>query len=291
MLLTIVFGPSAGASVETNATSSVLAATANAGLAITVSGPAVRETVVAIVGAVPSDTTMATALPAGASEPPVGVWLITLPAATVLLAAVVTVTVKPAPVSDAVAAACVCPTTFGTATAGGPLETTRATDDPTSTVVAAAGLWLMTMPEATVVLLANVIGAPTRPASLSAFSASPCVPMEPNGAPTTSGTMVPSEITRSTGEFGGSVKPARGSDEITRPIGIVGLLADVTTPTRRPAVTIAVVASASVRPTTPGTVLSGFGTGIVMSENCSCSMLRSVSIPSDMTAMAARVGT
>src|SRR5262249_2951514 len=245
----------------------------------------------ATVGAVPVETTSATLLPPAALDPPVGVWLMTMPAAIVVLGENVTLTVKPAAVRFVVAVACVWPTTFGTVTGGGPLETTRPTDDPTSTDVPAAMLWLMTMPDGTVVLLWNVIGAPTKPASLRALSASPWVPMLPSGAPTTAGTIVPSEITRSTGEFGGSVVPARGLDAITRPIGIVGLFAVVTTPTRRPAVTMAVVAAACVRPTTPGTVLSGFGTGIVMSENCSNSMLRSVSVPSLITAIAARVGT
>src|SRR5205814_8150257 len=130
---------------------------------------------------------------------------------------------KPAAVRFDVAVACDCPTTFGTVTGGAPLETTRPTDDPTSTEVAAAMLWLMTMPEATVVLLRNEIGAPTRPASSSALSASPWVPMLPSGNPTTAGTMVPSEITRSTGAFGGSSVPARGSALITLPMPIVAL--------------------------------------------------------------------
>src|SRR5690349_8294760 len=146
MLLTAVFPPVGGASVETNATSSVLACTANAGLAIVRFGPCDLDTVVEIVGAVPSETTIATALPAGAVEPPVGVWLITVPAWTDVLAAVVTVTVKPALVSDVVAAACVWPTTFGTATGGRPLETTKFIAVPTSTVRPSTGFWLMTIP-------------------------------------------------------------------------------------------------------------------------------------------------
>src|SRR5262245_53441230 len=102
-----VAGVVAGPSIETNATSSVFAATANVGLVMIVFGVVVfLETNVAIVGAVPVETTSATALPAAALEPPVGVWLITLPAATVVLAANVTPpTVRPAPVSDVVAAA------------------------------------------------------------------------------------------------------------------------------------------------------------------------------------------
>src|SRR5262249_48650775 len=102
-----VAGVVAGPSIATNATSSVFAATANAGLAIVVFIVALlRETNVAIVGAVPCETTSATALPAAALEPAVGVWLMTLPAATVVLAEKVSApTVRPALVSDVDAAA------------------------------------------------------------------------------------------------------------------------------------------------------------------------------------------
>ena len=66
--------------------------------------------------------------------------LITEPAGTVALDAVVIVpTVRPAPVIAVVAAACVRPTTFGTATCGGPDETTRETALPTMTCVPADG--------------------------------------------------------------------------------------------------------------------------------------------------------
>src|SRR6185295_8543200 len=101
----VVDGPSA----EMNATSSVFAATANAGLVMVVFGLVeFRETNVAMVGAVPVETTSATALPAAALEPPVGVWLMTTPAATVGLGCVVIApTTRPAPVSDVVAAVCV----------------------------------------------------------------------------------------------------------------------------------------------------------------------------------------
>src|SRR5438067_1456275 len=168
MPLTLVFAPAptGGASVETNATSSVLAATANAGLVIVRSGPADRDTVVAIVGAVPSETTIATLLPPAASDPPVGV-------------------------------------------------------------------------------------------------------------------IVPSEIVRSTGELAGSTVPSSGFTNITVPMWNSVLLAEPTVPTVSPAFRIAVVAAASVRPFTGGTVSSGFGVGIVMSENRSCSMLRRMSVPSE----------
>src|SRR5437764_807734 len=81
----------------------------------------------------------------------------TLPAATVLLDCIGTVpTVRPAPVMALVAAACVWPTTFGTATCGGPLETTRLTAEPLATLVPAVGLSLVTSPAATVLLGCSV---------------------------------------------------------------------------------------------------------------------------------------
>src|SRR5213082_2756993 len=89
----------------------------------------------------------------------------TLPAATVLLDCIVTApTVRPAPVMALAAAACVWPTTFGTAICAGPLETTRLTGEPLATFVPAGGLSLMTLPAATV-LLDCIVTAPTvRPA-------------------------------------------------------------------------------------------------------------------------------
>jgi hypothetical protein len=63
----------------------------------------------------------------------------------VLLVVVVTVpTTRPTPVIEVVAAACVSPTTFGTATVAGPVETTRFTDEPTATDVPASGASLIT---------------------------------------------------------------------------------------------------------------------------------------------------
>ena len=52
---------------------------------------------------------------------------------------VIVPTVRPAVVIADVAAACVRPTTFGTATCGGPDETTSATALPTFTCVVATG--------------------------------------------------------------------------------------------------------------------------------------------------------
>src|SRR5262245_61915733 len=100
----------------------------------------------------------------------------TEPAGTVVLEAVVTVpAARPTDVSAAVAAACVMFTTLGTATIGGPLDTTSATALPTATCVPAAGFWLMMAPAGTVVLDA-VVRAPTaKPAEVIAAVAAACV--------------------------------------------------------------------------------------------------------------------
>src|SRR5262245_8077497 len=279
--LTVVLVPVAGASVETNATSSVLAATENDAVVLVVFGVEVLCVVsVVIVGALPDETTRFTALPGGTDAPAAGDSLITVPAATVVLPWNVTVpTVRPAPVSDVPAAAWLSPTTFGTRTFGGPLETTRFTAVPTSTAVAAAGSWLMTTPAGTVALLCCVIVPGTRPDSVSAVSAVPFAPFGLSGNLVTAGTVVPIETTRLTAVPGVTVVPSAGLALITRPMWIVELVAVVIVPTVRPAFTIAFTASACSRPTTPGTVKRRPGTGTVTSENCSCSMLRSVSVP------------
>src|SRR5207302_10692782 len=104
----------------------------------------------------PVETTRSTAEPLAAPAPAAGFSLITLPEATVVLDCCVTVpTVRPALVMALVAAACVSPTTLARGTsdrAGAPLETTRLTAEPLATLVPAAGLSLITLPEATVVL-------------------------------------------------------------------------------------------------------------------------------------------
>src|SRR5580704_15286573 len=89
-----------------------------------------------------------------------------------------------------VAAACVSPTTFGTATGAGPEETTRFTAEPGATEVPAAGFSLMTLPAATVLLDAVVTVPSTRPAFVIAVVAAACV------SPTTFGTLTRSEERR-----------------------------------------------------------------------------------------------
>jgi hypothetical protein len=73
----------------------------------------------------PPETTKLTGVPPASDVPAVRLWLITTPAATEGLAAVVTApTVRPALTIAAEAAACVSPTMAGTA---GPVETTKLT--------------------------------------------------------------------------------------------------------------------------------------------------------------------
>jgi hypothetical protein len=140
----------------------------------------------------PVEITRLTAEPRLTVVPAVGLSLITLPEATVELDAVVAVpTSKPAPVVAVVAAACVFPTTFGTA---GPVEITSLTAEPRLTVVPAVGLELITLPEATVELDAVVTVPTTKPAPVMAVVAAACV------FPTTFGTTGPVETTRLTAD-------------------------------------------------------------------------------------------
>src|SRR5271167_855790 len=108
----------------------------------------------------------------------------TLPEATVALLAIVTVpSTRPAPVIDVVAAACDNPTTFGTATCTVPVLTVRLTAVPGATLAAGAGFWLMTLPEATVALVAIVTVPRTKPAPVIALVAAAWV------RPVTAGTL------------------------------------------------------------------------------------------------------
>src|SRR5262249_7392322 len=112
----------------------------------------------------PVETRIAIALPLATTAPAAGFWLITAPAGTVALEAVVTApTRSPAPVIAVDAALCVRPTTFGTVTGGGPDETTIANALPTTTWVPAIGFWLITEPVGTVELGAVVMEPTVRP--------------------------------------------------------------------------------------------------------------------------------
>jgi hypothetical protein len=113
-----------------------------------------------------------TADPLATEVPPAGLWLMTVPEGTVLLDSMVTVpTTRPAPMIAVVAAAWVFPTTLGTVAPAGPDDTMRFTAEPLATEAPPAGLWLMTVPEATV-LLDSVVTVPTmRPAPVIAVAA------------------------------------------------------------------------------------------------------------------------
>src|ERR671921_260791 len=88
------------------------------------------------------------------------------PAGTVALAAgVIAPVVRPALAITLVAAACVNPTTEGTAICGAPDDTTSATALPVVTCVPAEGDWLMTDPAGTL-LLDAVVTAPTTSVAL-----------------------------------------------------------------------------------------------------------------------------
>src|SRR5437588_5782155 len=125
-----------------------------------------------------------------------------------------------------VAAACVWPTTFGTATgvgAGAPLETTRLTAEPFATLVPAAGLSLITLPEATVVLDCIVTVPAVRPALVRALVAAACVWPTTFGTATGVGGGAPHATTRLTGEAVATLVPAAGLSGVTRSEGTVVL--------------------------------------------------------------------
>src|SRR3954454_20837741 len=155
---------------------------------------------------------------------------------------------------EIVAAACVRPTTFGTATCGSPDETTSATALPTFTCVAAVGFSLITDPDGTVVLVAVVTLPTVRPAVVIDDAAAPFV------RPTTPGTATcgsPDETTSATALPTFTCVAAVGFSLIPDPDGTVLLVAVVTLPTVRPAAVIDVVAAVCVRPTTSGTATCG----------------------------------
>src|SRR5262249_44454313 len=154
------------------------------------------------------ETRIAIALPLATTAPAAGFWLITAPAGTVALEAVVTApTRSPAPVIAVDAALCVRPTTFGTVTGGGPDETTIANALPTTTWVPAIGFWLITEPVGTVELGAVVMEPTVRPALAIAVDAAACVRPTTFGAATFGG---PDETTSATALLIATCVPAVG---------------------------------------------------------------------------------
>src|SRR5205085_3621205 len=137
--------------------------------------------------------------------------------------------------------------------AGQPLETTRLTAAPLATLVPAAGLSLITLPEATVVLDCCVTAPTVRAAALMALVADACVSPTTFGTVTGVGGGAPLETTRLTAEPIATLVPAAGLSLITLPEATVVLDCCVTVPTVRPALVRALVAAACVWPTTFGT--------------------------------------
>src|SRR5262245_19832511 len=168
----------------------------------------------------------------------------TEPAGTVVLdCCVIVPTTRPAFVIAVVAAVCVRPTTFGTATCGGPDDTTRFTELPTATCVAAAGAWLITEPAGTVVLDCCVIVPTTRPAFVIAVVAAVFF------SPTTFGTATcggPDDTTSFTELPTVTCVPDTGDRLITDPPSTALFRSCVIVPTTRPAFVIAVVAAVCV---------------------------------------------
>src|SRR3954466_2528021 len=80
-------------------------------------------------------------------------------------------TVRPMLLSALDAFACAWLVTSGTATCGSPEEITRATALPTTTSAPAAGSWLITEPDGTVMLDVVLIAPTVRPMLVSALDA------------------------------------------------------------------------------------------------------------------------
>src|SRR5262245_55168298 len=189
----------------------------------------------------PDDTTRFTELPTVTCVPETGDWLITEPAATVVLDCCVTVpTTRFAFVIAVVAAVCVRPTTFGTATCGGPDDTTRFTALPTVTCVPETGDWLMTEPAGTVVLDCCVTVPTTRFAFVISVDAAVCVRPTTFGPPTCGG---PDDTTRFTALPTVTCVPHPGDCPFPTRRSTDLLDCCVTVPTTRFAFVIAVVAA------------------------------------------------
>src|SRR5258705_12144609 len=110
------------------------------------------------------------------------------PAGTVGLDAVVIApTVRPAVVIAEVAAACVRVTTLGTATGGGPDDTTSATALPPTTCVPVVGSSLTMIPAGTLRLDLLMIAPTVSPAEVTAAVAAVCVSVTTSGTATSGG--------------------------------------------------------------------------------------------------------
>src|SRR5260370_16846404 len=96
-------------------------------------------------GTAPPDTVMVTVEPGGA-VPALGLWVIAWPVGRLEVGSDLTLTLKPLPCRTEVAAVCVWPTTFGTATGAAPVETYSVTTVFAETLLPSGGLDLITIP-------------------------------------------------------------------------------------------------------------------------------------------------
>src|SRR5437588_467712 len=130
---------------------------------------------------------------------------------------------------------------------------------PLATLVPAAGLSLITLPEATVVLDCCVTAPTVRAAALMALVAAASVSPTTFGTATGVGAGAPLETTRLPAGPFATLVPAAGLSLITLPEATVVLDCIVTVPAVRPALVRALVAAACVWPTTFGTGTVGGG--------------------------------
>jgi hypothetical protein len=199
----------------------------------------------------PAETKRLTADPELTEVPAVGLSLTTFPWATVLLTCCVMLPlVRPTLVITLVAAAWVRPTTLGTETIAGPEARTRFTADPKFAELAAAGVWLITVPTAIVLLACDVTVPTTRPTLVIALMAAAWLRPTTLGTETIAG---PEDRTRFTADPKFAELAAAGVWLITVPTAIVLLACNVTVPTTRPTPAIALVAEDWVKPTVFGT--------------------------------------
>src|SRR5205807_176148 len=140
-----------------------------------------------------------------------------------------------------------------------PVETSWLTAEPRTSSAPAAGLSLITLPEATVVLDCCVTVPLVRPALVMALVADACVWPTTFGTATGVGAGAPLETTRLTAEPFATLVPAAGLWLMTLPEATVLLDCCVTAPLVRPALVMALVAAACVWPTTFGTGTVGGG--------------------------------
>src|SRR5205807_7389182 len=123
-----------------------------------------------------------------------------------------------------------------------PGETTRSTAEPLAESAPAAGFWLITMPDANVVLDCCVTAPTVRVAALIALVAAASVSPTTFGTATGVGAGAPLETTRLTGAALPTFGPAAGLSPITLPETTVVLDCCVTAPTVRAAALMSLVA-------------------------------------------------